>query len=255
MPGAADADAVRVAVKGDWGHATPAQAAVTRRICLRHRRAPLAAVITTGDNFSRPEGVATDANFTRPERCLLAAGIPYVAAWGNNDLAGDATAIALRAPGRFHATTIGPLRLVVLDANTPADPAQLAFLDAEMGRPRPAGEVRVAVMHQPLRAAGFHAPDPEQAALWEPRLRAGGVRVVLQGHNHAYERIVADGRTHLTTGGGGAPVYPCLRAPEGLRSCRPRHHALVVTASPRWLLSEAVAPDGEVLDRALLALP
>ncbi|MEQ8833627.1 MAG: hypothetical protein RIB67_04200 [Miltoncostaeaceae bacterium] len=246
---------MRLAVKGDWGHGTAAQAAVTRRICAEHRRAPLAAVVTTGDNFSRPEGVATPANFTRPEACLRRAGVPYIAAWGNNDLAGDATAIALGAPGRYYATPVGPLRLVVLDANSPADPAQLAFLDAELAAARSAGEVPVPVMHQPLASAGYHSPDPDQRALWVPRLRAAGVRVVLQGHNHAYERIVADGITHLTTGGGGAPVFPCLRRPEGLRSCRPRHHALIVTAWADWLFSEALTPEGEVLDRALLALP
>ena len=239
---------VHLAVKGDWGHGTSAQAAVSRRICAEHRRTPFAAVLTTGDNFSDPAGTATDTNFHAPERCILALGIPYRPAWGNHDLAGTATADMLGAPRRFYAFTAGPARVVVLDANDPADPDQLSFLRREMAAP--ASGPRIVAFHQPLRSAGYHRPDAEQARLWDPLLRDGGVTLVLQGHNHHYERIEDDGLTYVTTGGGGAPVYPCVFPARGLTACRWAHHFVSLSVTRRGLDLRAVTPDGRELDRA-----
>ena len=90
------AASVRFAVKGDWGYGGAAQAAVTRRMCVEARRAPFAFVLTTGDNFYRPDGVATAENYWRPERCLRAARVRWRAAWGNHDAAGGDTAARAR---------------------------------------------------------------------------------------------------------------------------------------------------------------
>lgn len=245
--GAGGGGAVRFAVKGDWGDATSAQAAVTRRICAEHRRRPFVAVLTTGDNFSRPDGVATRANFWAPERCIRRLRIPYRAAWGNHDVAGTATAEVLRSPRRYYAFSAGPARVVVLDANRPADAAQLRFLRREM---RPGGRrVRIVVFHQPVYAAGFHAPDARQQRLWVPLLRRGRVALVLQGHNHAYERIERDGVTYITTGGGGARLYPCVRPTPGLRACRMAHHFVSVTVTRRAVGVRVIGARGATLER------
>lgn len=251
--GAGDtAGVVRFAVKGDWGDATPAQAAVTRRICAEHGRRPFAAVITTGDNFSQPDGVATRGNFWRPERCIRRLRIPYRAAWGNHDIAGTATAEVLRSPRRHYAFSAGPARVVVLDANAADDPQQLRFLRREM---RPGGRrVRIVVFHQPVYAAGFHAPDERQQRLWAPLLRRGRASLVLQGHNHAYERIERDGVTYITTGGGGAQLYPCIRPTRGLRACRMAHHFLSVTITRHAVAVRAVGSRGATLDRVRIGV-
>ena len=234
-------------MKGDWGDGTRAQAAVTRRMCAEARRSPFAFVLTTGDNFSAPDGVATRDNFWRPERCLRALGLRWRAAWGNHDVRGEATATVLRSPRRYYAFSAGPARILVLDANAPADPGQLAFMRREL---RGGGDaVRIVAFHQPLESAGLHGPDPEQRRLWTPLLRRGGVDLVLQGHNHAYERLVVDGITYVTTGGGGAQLYPCVRPAEGLRACRFAHHFLAVTVAPDAISVRAVSPRGTTLER------
>jgi acid phosphatase len=252
-PAPADAPVVRFAVKGDWGYGGDAQAAVSRRICGEHRRAPFAAVLTTGDNFYRPDGVATRENFFTPERCILRARIPYRAAWGNHDLGGDATATVLGASRRYYAFSSGPARVIVLDSNAADDPDQLRFLRRET---RPGGaRVRIAVFHHPIATAGLHSVDETQRRLWVPLLRRGRVALVLQGHNHHYERIRRDGLTILTTGGGGAPVYPCLRPLAGLRTCRPTHHFLSVTVTPARITVVAATLDGSVIDRFRVRAP
>jgi acid phosphatase len=137
--------------------------------------------------------------------------------------------------------------VIVLDSNAPDDPRQLRFLRRETrpGAARP----RVVVFHHPIATAGLHRPDDAQRRLWEPLFRRGRVALVLQGHNHHYERIERGGLTIVTTGGGGAPVYPCVFPVAGLRSCRPVHHFLAIEATPGAIGVTAMRPDGEVLDR------
>ena len=75
-------------------------------MCVEYRRSPFAFVLTTGDNFSAPDGVATAANFTRPERCLPALGVRWRATWGNHDVAGTSTADVLGSPRRYYAVVV-----------------------------------------------------------------------------------------------------------------------------------------------------
>ncbi len=243
--------AVRFAVKGDWGDGTSAQAAVTRRMCAEARRDPFAFVLTTGDNFS-PAGEATDANWTRPERCLRELGVRWRATWGNHDVLGDDTARLLDSPRRFYAFAAGPARVVVLDGNAPSDPAQLRFLRAEMTR-RDA-RTRIVAVHQPLRTSGIHPPAEEARRLWEPLLRRGRVALVLQGHNHLYERIESGGITYVTTVGGAQP-YPCLRPTPGLRACSLERHFLIVTATRTAVGVRAVTPGGRTIERVRIPVP
>lgn len=246
-PHAAPAPSVRFAVKGDWGYGGSAQAAVTRRMCAEARRAPFAFVLTTGDNFYRPDGVATADNYWRPERCLRALGVRWRAAWGNHDVAGGDTATVLGSPRRRYAFSAGPARVVVLDGTDPGDPAQTAFLRRELnGAVEP---VRIVAFHHPLYTAGLHPPAEDARREWGPLLRAGRVTLVLQGHNHAYERLEAGGVTYITTGGGGAPLYPCVRPSRELRRCLVEHHFLAVTATARAVSVRAVSPSGRTLER------
>jgi acid phosphatase len=251
-PPAAAAGSVRFLVKGDWGTGTAAQAAVTRRMCAEARRAPVAFVLTTGDNFNAPDGTATAANYWRPERCLRAMRIPWRAAWGNHDLDGTATRDVLGAPRRY-AFSHGPLRVIVLDGNVPGDRAQAAFLRRQLrDAPEP---VRIIAVHQPLHSSGYHQPSAEARRLWTPLLRSGRVSVVLQGHNHMYERLVVDGVTYITTGGGGATLYPCLRPVPGLRECALAHHFLAVTVTAHAVSVRAVGTRGDTIEKVRIPVP
>lgn len=247
------APAVHFAVKGDWGTGSAGQAAVTRRMCGEARRRPFAFVLTTGDNFNRPDGVATRANFWGPERCLRAMRIPWRAAWGNHDVRGPSTATVLGAPGRYYAFSAGPARVIVLDANAPADPAQLSFLRRELARP--AKRVRIVALHQPVYTSGIHGASPTQQRLWAPLFGSGRVALVLQGHNHMYERIERDGVTYITTSGGGDRLYPCVRRTPGLRACALSFHFLLVTAGERAIDVRAVTPRGRTIERVSIPVP
>jgi acid phosphatase len=246
MVAAAPALGVRFAVKGDWGAGSQAQRDVSARMCARWDRERFPLIVTTGDNFY-PLGTATAQTFGRPERCLLRRGVRYRAAWGNHDVPGPSTRTALRSPARWYTFLAGPARLVMLDANQPSNPAQLRFLERVLAaeRTRPV----IVAYHQPTRTAGLHRPQTVQQRVWEPLFVRYGVRLVLQGHNHLYERIRHRGVTYVTSGGGGASLYPCLRKVAGLVVCNPIHHFLLVEVTPTKIGVRAIDTRGAVFDR------
>jgi acid phosphatase len=237
---------VRFAVKGDWGSGTANQAAVSKRMCATWDRARFPFVLTTGDNFY-PAGRATAATFDRPERCLLDRGVRYRAVWGNHDAPGPSTRDVLRAPARWYTFRAGSSRLVMLDGNQPENPAQLRFLRRVLAaeRVRPV----IVAYHQPTRTAGLHEPQRSQQRAWEPLFERYKVRLVLQGHNHLYERIRFHGITYVTTGGGGANLYPCVRPAAGLVTCKPVLHFLMVEVTPTRIGVRALDTGGGIVDR------
>lgn len=249
---ASPAAAVRFAVKGDWGDGSKSQIAVTKRMCAEHSRTPFAFTLTTGDNFY-PSGTATPARFQSAEKCLIERGIPYRAAWGNHDAGGSSTRTALATPSRWYTFVSGPIRFVVLDANQPSSRTQLGFLQRTLATEttRPV----IVAYHQGTRTAGLHPPQLVQQKLWEPLFVKHKVRLVLQGHNHLYERIRHMGITYVTTGGGGySALYPCVRKTPGLAMCKPIHHFLLVEATAAGFGVRAIGVNGAIVDRFRIAL-
>jgi hypothetical protein len=244
MAAPAAAAPLHFAAKGDWGDGSAAQARVSAAICAAHDARPFAFVLTTGDNFYLPDGVATADNWLRPEECIRRRGLRYVASWGNHDLGGDATRTVLGAAARQYTFREGPVRFVILDGNRPESvPARRRLIRALARRDSAA---TVVVVHQPLVTAGLHDGGP---ARWKRIIEAGGATLVLQGHNHLYERIHQRGVAYVTTGGGGAVITPCLRPRPGQAACRPRHHFTLITADERRLVIRARSDDGEDFDR------
>lgn len=236
------------AVKGDWGAATPQQAAVTARMCKLRRTVPFDVVVTTGDNFSAPDGVATGSNYHSPEACLIShPGHRWRASWGNHDVAGGSTADELGAVERTYTWSAGAVQFFMLDSNRAADPELTGWLEAELEASRAA--VKIAVFHHPPFSAGLHPDDVEVRSRWVPLFEQHGVSLVLNGHNHGYEHAVANGVHYVVTGGGGAEIYPCVTDHPALVTCRAVNHFLVVQVTGTRLDVRAVAADGREVDR------
>ena len=93
-------------------------------------------------------------------------------------------------------------------------PPQVTWLKADLAA-NPHACV-AAVWHQPLFSSGDHGNDPSARPLWDV-LQAAGAELVLNGHDHDYERFapqtstgVADpaGLREFVVGTGGAALVP-----------------------------------------------
>nr|MDQ6909652.1 metallophosphoesterase [Actinomycetota bacterium] len=194
---------------GDFGGG-PAQPAVASAIQDwvngGHR---VDALVTTGDNVyeaARPQ--LFEAQLDEPYRQLRASR-PMWATLGNHDVAagfGAEELAHLGLPSLPYTKDLPGARLMFLDANRP-DASQARWLQDQLAAPGP--PFRIAVFHQPAYSCGLHGSTPAVVDRWVPELERNGVALVLNAHDHDYERFLSgSGVTYVVTGGGGRELYP-----------------------------------------------
>jgi hypothetical protein len=210
-------------------------------------------VLHTGDLADGGSDAETlAAQFFRPAAPLLAR-LPLVAVRGNHETDTELFRACFPVPARSPAgggaddfcLDYGSVRLVVLDADAPGrtGDGRMKWLAARLAEAR--DRWRLAAFHSPIYARGGHGSNAELRALVEPYLVAGRVHAVLAGHNHSYERTKpVQGITHLTAGGGGAPLdrQPRSGSPEWAERFESTLHFLSVTVAPEKLTVKAFRP-------------
>ncbi|HEV3012671.1 MAG TPA: metallophosphoesterase [Actinomycetota bacterium] len=241
---------------GDFGGG-PAQQAVAdamERWTIRHQ---VDALVTTGDNvYERGEPERFAAQLDRPY-AELRRSRPLWVSLGNHDVAAGHGAEQLRhlgLPDHPYAKTLPGVQLLLLDSNR-VDQAQTDWLERQLAGPGP--RLRVVVFHHPAWSCSRHDSTEEVTRRWGPVLERHRVALVLNGHDHNYQRFTSPaGVTYVVTGGGGKPLYPLDDdCPEGtptqVAEAR-RHHFTAVEVRDRSLAVTAVADDGSVLDRTVI---
>jgi hypothetical protein len=143
-------------------------------------------------------------------------------------------AAAERDGRTYFADDLGPWHVVVLDANCdvveggcgPGSP-QLRWLRADLAA-NPAA-CTLALWHQPRFSSGYHGDDERVGPFWDA-LAEAGAELVLNGHDHDYERFDPQDPTGakdpeqgiteivLGTGGGEARAFNGLRANSVVRA-------------------------------------
>jgi hypothetical protein len=153
-----------------------------------------------------------------------------------------------------YAKTLPQVQLLFLDANTP-DQAQADWLEARLSEAGP--PFRVVVFHQPAYSCGSeHGSTPAVFQYWVPILEAHRVALVINGHDHYYERFLsANDVTYLETGGGGAALYArdmaCTDVPPS-QAYAVRHHFVGVEVDGSTMTLTTIARTGETLDTAVI---
>ncbi len=119
---------------------------------------------------------------------------------------------------------------------------------------------KIVFFHQPMRSSGPHGaqdrdldgvlevPQIREALL--PVLTRHGVQLVLNGHDHDWERFApTDGLHCVVSGGGGAFLYQPVERDAASAQFVSRSHFARVRIRGVDLAVEAVTPGGEVFDR------
>ena len=240
-------------VFGDFGggDAQGAVAATMTRWASTHR---VDALVTVGDNVY-PDGSPTlyAAQLDRPYAALRR---PMWITLGNHDAVGghgDRELAHFRLPRLPYVKDLPGVRLLFVDANRPDD-AQAAWLDSRLAEPGPA--FRAVVFHQPAWSCGLHGSTAEVDARWVPVFERHRVALVLNGHDHDYERFVSGSDvTYVVTGGGGQTLYPlragCTTGAHQVAAVAV-HHFVGVEVRTGSLTLTAVAADGAVIDQATI---
>lgn len=220
------------------------------------------AVLTLGDNAyedGRYEEYQRNYDPTWGRFRSTTRPVPGNHEYRDQDAAGYQRYFRNQIGGReYYAWTAGSWRMYALNCEIDCGKgsAQLAWLRRDLTRhPRmPA----LAYLHKPrFTCSTVHGPETEVNAIWVALQRAKG-RIMLAGHNHAYERFAkqdasghraADGIRQFVVGTGGVGLYP-LRSPcrNRLAGQDDKAGVLKLRLRPDSFSWQFVAVGGRILD-------
>lgn len=246
------AGAFKVAMMGDIGEASPAQARVAAQI-LGWRPTHVG---TLGDNVY-PTGREIDwLQRFDPYVKDLRRVATFQPALGNHDYYNaDLTPYFQRFPhldGKpFYTWTNGPAQFFVLDTELRLDgaSAQNAWLAAELQRST--APYKVIQMHRPMVSSNAAEIGRNMFGALGPLLAKHGVQLVLAGHEHTYERSKPiNGTTHIVSGGGGAALSGgySTKMPAGSQVRAARAHHIQLAYDAAQMVVRAVDDRGAVID-------
>lgn len=182
--------------------------------------------------------------------------IPILPSIGNHEQDGTNYMFYMALPGkeRWYSYDFGPVHVVALDFRLEkGNDAQFAFAREDLLASK--APWKVVFMHYPMFNIGGHASGWGHAA-YLPLFHEAKVDLVVGGHSHLYERFqpIAGTNssdswpiTHITTGGGGAPLYPAAPHPA-LASFYSTNHFVVFEATASNLTARAFTTNNTLLD-------
>ncbi|HYL75524.1 MAG TPA: metallophosphoesterase [Bryobacteraceae bacterium] len=184
---------VRFAVIGDSGSGDAAETQVALQMEKTRRLSNFDFVLMVGDNLyggSSPGDY--EQRFGKPFKPLLDRGVKFYAALGNHDNTNETGYAPFNMGGnRYYSFRKADVQFFVLDSNY-LDGPQIDWLKGELEKSTAAW--KIAYLHHPLYSSGKrHGSDMDLRTVLEPILKNYGVQVVLQGHDHVYERVKAQG--------------------------------------------------------------
>jgi hypothetical protein len=233
---------------GDGADGSP----VARRLARRIERDRPDAFLYLGDVY--PSGTAYDfkRNYAPVYGRLADITWPTLGnhEWANRSLGYEPY---WRRHGRgkpWYRLRLGGWELISLNSEAPHGPRshQLRWLRRVLAEHD--GTCRLAFWHRPRFSAGtVHGDAPDVGPLWST-LR-GHARLVLNGHDHALQRLRRrDGLTEYVAGAGGAGLYGLYSDPRLAFGRAGQTGALRVTLTPRRAGLEFRTVNGTVLDRS-----
>lgn len=245
--------AVRLVVAGDVGTADDQERRTAAAAAGRAGSRGWDALVLLGDNiYEHGDPHRAGDAVLEPFAPVLRPGVPLLAALGNHDTGsgnGPAQLEALGQPGPWFARRFGPLLLVVLDSNRPADPGQLAWLRRTLAKDD--ARWTVAAMHHPMRSASHHGSDLDSRHAFAGLFEEFDVQLALAGHDHDYQRSrVIDGTTYLVSGAA-AKLRPTGSNADTVVSQSVRHFLDLSVYDDR-LVVQAVDQSGATFDGVVI---
>ncbi len=148
----------------------------------------------------------------------------------------------------------GICHFTILDNYVPwnSGSSQYKWLENDLKAKKP---FKIVCFHEPIYCSGGHSPRKDVREAWEPLFIKNNVTLVIQSHNHYYERSKPiNGITYIVTGGAGAPLY--APTPSSIINVsRKAHHYCIINVSwddePKMEFM-AKDKDGNIIDSFVL---
>ena len=208
-------------------------------------------LVEDGDEESDWDEAFFNPNFTYIQQML--AHLPYVNAVGNHEgqgiLFNKYFPYPMFVSERFYYSfDYGPIHFSVLDQFTSyaIGSPQYEWLVNDLAATNKTW--KFILLHEPGWSAGGHSNAIGVQNRIQPLCKEYGVQFVLAGHNHYYARAVVEGIFHITTGGGGAPLYtPDMNHPNIVKISKTNHFCKVEIDGDS-LTFTAINKDGSIIE-------
>lgn len=210
-------------------------------------------VVSTGDLMDVANEQNLQDNEFSPDQSsmrTLLASLPIVNVMGNHD---DTALFKKYFPYPFTPTydwsfDYGPVHFTVIDQYFPLNPGTTRWEWLKEDLASSPSQWKIILLHEPGWSAGPHDNNQMVQEVIQPLAEDNGVNMMIAGHNHYYARAVVNGVLHLTTGGGGAPLYyPGTGWPRVEKTIK-AYHYLKIDITGNSLKVLAISPQGEILD-------
>jgi hypothetical protein len=196
---------LKFGVLGDFGSGSRSQYELGEQMAAVHDRFKYQLVVLTGDNIygrERPQDFVK--KFERPYKALLDRNVKFHASLGNHDAREQRYYKLFNMDGKLY-YTFSPhpdVRFFALESTYPT-PEQFQWLEQELSTS--SSKWKIAFFHHPLYSSGDrHGSDIRLREVLEPQFVKHNVSVVLNGHDHFYERVKPQkGITYFVVGSGG----------------------------------------------------
>ncbi len=184
-------DSLHFAVIGDNGTGDSEQYKIGQQLAAWHQRFNFPLVVMMGDNIygsDRPQDFVK--KFELPYKPLLDRGVKFYASLGNHDSREQRYYKYFNMDGKLYYSFKAPkqdVRFFALES-TYMDQDQIKWLEDELKK---SGEKwKIPYFHHPLySSARSHGSQLKLRAVLEPLFVQYNVSLVLNGHDHTYERI------------------------------------------------------------------
>ncbi len=213
-------------------------------------------LVSNGDSESIWDSEFFDPAYSGIQEML--ASLPYQSCIGNHEGSGTLFKKYFPYPfvdGRYWSFDYGPAHFVVVDQYISYGPgsAQLAWIENDLASTTK--RWKFIYLHEPGWSAGGHSNNTTVQNYVQPLCEEYGVSIVFGGHNHYYARAVVNNIQHITTGGGGAPLYqPDPNYPH-IVSTAMKYHFCKVKLELDTLKFMALTPAGEFIDSFTILNP
>jgi len=250
-------DSLHFAVIGDSGTGDKNEYEIARQMVAFRAKFPYAMVLMLGDNLYGGESPQDfKEKFEEPYKDLLADGVKFYASLGNHDDPKQRFYKPFNMNGQRYYTfkANDRVRFFVLDSNY-MDPEQLNWLAKELkGSNSP---WKICFFHHPLYSSGKqHGSDVDLRRFIEPLFLEYGVKVVLAGHEHFYERLKPQKGIYYFISGGSAKLRRDNIARTNLtaKGFDQDNHFMLMEIDGDTLHYQTISRPGATIDTGIVSL-
>lgn len=213
--------------------------------------------VTDGNTESYWDSEFFNPAYTHIQSAL--ANLPYQSCMGNHEGTGTLFTKYFPYPvvaSHYWSFDYGPVHFSVLDQYTSygQGSAELTWLANDLATS--SKPWKFILLHEPgWSAGGGHENNVTVQNYIQPLCEQYGVSIVFGGHNHYYARAMVNGVQHITTGGGGAPLYTPNPGYPNIVATSRTHHFCKVALDSSLLHFTAITPSGAVIDTFSMTRP